>query len=508
MAGFFPENQPASVSPFAQQESRDCIVAEEDSVFTMTVGGNARILRDLPDRIPVESTVTLQLVHNQETCKTQLITESSGRAPIFIVKPDPQNPKVAIVNLFQVNDPNMPNLRLENLQSPDVVNSFMNNLNRFEATSNVAPGDIVIALEYLPDNIGVDNITNILREAIIDTDGETHTIRTPQQIINQLRFLANKNFGTIVMQVPEIPKEERNDPLPTTETRPSFTVSYGEATVNKRGERNQDRLIVSETFAAVLDGLGGETITPHNLIDNIQRYIQKNYLNTITDYQEAREQMQEMVGLLKNEFDGEQSATTLTAMRLVEDATGQLHALITSAGDSPAIIHRANNTSRIVNCFDNIANATFRGTHPNFNSDPEGVIAEAIEEQNLFNRKAPNNPVNDKYLRLTNSNDGHLLTSTIGRNGAISGGEARLYDEVVNEGDVIVLASDGLTDNLFLEEIENIIEETKSNYGGDPNDLGQAIADALIAEAKSIRDRNRQGKHKNDDITVTVHVIA
>ena len=64
-----------------------------------------------------------------------------------------------------------------------------------------------------------------------------------------------------------------------------------------------------------------------------------------------------------------------------------------------------------------------------------------------------------------------------------SASDAELYDVVVREGDVVVLGSDGLFDNVFDEEIASVVSRAFAG-AGDASSKSQAAAQALVKVAR------------------------
>ncbi|KAJ3119699.1 hypothetical protein HK098_005220 [Nowakowskiella sp. JEL0407] len=105
--------------------------------------------------------------------------------------------------------------------------------------------------------------------------------------------------------------------------------------------------------------------------------------------------------------------------------------------------------------------------------------------------------------------------------------DAQVYKVKVKHGDIVVLGTDGFFDNVFDDEVLDIVRKVSPNFGESDNismDLPQRISDALLKRAREVAEDTRaptspfqaraieEGLYyqggKLDDITVVVGVIV
>jgi serine/threonine protein phosphatase PrpC len=174
------------------------------------------------------------------------------------------------------------------------------------------------------------------------------------------------------------------------------------------------------------------------------------------------------------------SATTLSLVKLVEMPDGRQSVFISNIGDSRIYLMRRGKLTRI--------------------TEDDSVLTYAVSENTMTKEQAnqidqANSPsdIPDRwrsYYRLRNQ-----VTNSVGGHG-LKTVEVRRF--IVEKGDKIILASDGLTDQLKETEIESLLNENKN-----PREVERVLQKS--AEKMSLD--GTLPRSKGDDIAVIVHQI-
>ena len=166
----------------------------------------------------------------------------------------------------------------------------------------------------------------------------------------------------------------------------------------------------------------------------------------------------------------EDGMTTASVVKLCEDADGAAHALICNIGDSRVYRQAA-------------------GTFHQCTLD-DSVFADWELQLHLGEIVAPSSALESAYFMLR-----HVMDAALGDRVALP----HVWDVPVDDGDVLVAVTDGVSDNLTFSELADLV-------GGEPaapSDVARRVLDAAAS-------RSRDSSHprsKVDDITVVVATV-
>ncbi|OGD93616.1 hypothetical protein A2697_04135 [Candidatus Curtissbacteria bacterium RIFCSPHIGHO2_01_FULL_41_44] len=267
--------------------------------------------------------------------------------------------------------------------------------------------------------------------------------------------------------------DQRSEQLPQKELKLKFS---GKTVASlKHPDRNEDAIGFPYgeeekglNWAAVLDGVGG--LEHGELASRIAIEVISTNLSNLDPAlkseeveKKIKETLQQASRVVSEKVPG--GATTCVIVKIVEDDNGKT-AVIGSVGDSRAYLLREGNL-RLITEDDSLIPVVLREEF----DDTDGSDLDKYDYA-IFRQR-------------------NIVTQSLGSDQEIG---VHLYREKLNRGDMIILTSDGVHDNLTTREIEEVVAE-----GGD-------VAEALVEKAKnrSVIPKEENIRAKPDDISAVV----
>jgi len=223
------------------------------------------------------------------------------------------------------------------------------------------------------------------------------------------------------------------------------------------------RLTEGTYVAAVMDGVGSgeeKSVKAAQAVSDriILSYDKLSHINTA---QQARAVLNEILGesaiRIKSIRENSGADTTATIAIIYEDNEGRSRIAILNSGDSRAYIIR-----------------------------PSGFVAKITNDQSVVQRLVDLGAITKEEAFVHSQRN--LILGTV----AEPGPGYSFYDEQINPGDIVLLTTDGITDNIHPARLNGILRASVNNK---PED----IISNLLAEACA-----RVGMHKPDDIGAVV----
>lgn len=249
-----------------------------------------------------------------------------------------------------------------------------------------------------------------------------------------------------------------------------FQFSFDTKTSDIHPDANEDAAAYDDNglWAIVCDGVGGSSAaaSASRLVrDTISKLLVTNSANSNqTNEHFLKEALQKTNTLLIDEhIDGQ---TTATALQIISDSD-ECRALVGHVGDSRLYLFRNDNLTQI--------------------TKDDSVIPHKISQV------IENNPKESEYSEREKKafQVRNILTQAMGNEEAL---DIHTYSVVIKSGDILLLTSDGIHDNLLRPEIEEIVKQ-KDN-----------IATNLISHAYK-RSKESLLRSKPDDMTA-IAIVA
>jgi len=268
---------------------------------------------------------------------------------------------------------------------------------------------------------------------------------------------------------------------------------YGEtASVENRPQRNEDAILINKEKGAfgIFDGMGGHAAgdkasqeakdyiaeilqkLPNNLTPQlIQKELEKAFYGANNKLLQLAQENPDLTGM----------GTTASIVKILENTQGDKKAVIANIGDSRVYILRTNKQLEQITLDDNIVSHSVQD-----------------ERQARIIQQKLNNVVDFNTLSAEEQewfNKRNQISRALGISEKI---EPRTYIIQVHEEEKIVVASDGIHDNLTDKEIAQILCMTED---------GKVAIENLINAAKK-RSREQSIRAKSDDMSVIVFEIS
>ncbi len=262
---------------------------------------------------------------------------------------------------------------------------------------------------------------------------------------------------------------------------------------DKHPERNEDAFIndAEKKIFAVLDGVGGHTAGEVASRENRNFILQKiEALAPDLTLDQVKEEMAKILAeanqnsykLVAENPTLHGMASTASLVKLLETQEDGLNAVIGNVGDSRVYVQSASGELRQITLDDNIYFSTVLRD--------EGEEA-ARKEQKKFAELTDISSLTEAELK--NYKNRNVITGAIGGATPDTAFEPHIYTVKLNNGDKIIITSDGVHDNLTDSEIQEIALNTP------PEEISKKLAEAAQARSREGVDRS-----KKDDITSVV----
>lgn len=293
---------------------------------------------------------------------------------------------------------------------------------------------------------------------------------------------------------PDSWKPAPRSPEPANETRklpPIFSAYYGEK--DPEHDVTQDAFIddPAHGIAAVFDGMGGEAGGDHAsfLAKKTFEVMMRNLQSNATP-EETREIMARTMeitnALILSEAASDKRrprmATTATVTKLWRSPDGESKLIIGHAGDSRAYAFRSNGDLDMLTLDDGDA---FHGK--NVDDETRLRLQKKLSAATLPGKEL----TKEEQVQF---DERHYLTKFLGLKNLKT--QTSIVD--VKPGDIILLMSDGISDNLTTEEIRKIVARSK-----DPHLAAFALVQAAVARSQEATN----ARSKPDDMTVVIFVV-
>ena len=327
-------------------------------------------------------------------------------------------------------------------------------------------------------------------------------------------------FGNFEIEMAGIgePSSEHTD---HTEDRAFANIESGEMVLCDGVSRGDGKgELAAEFFGDKLKNVLSE-ISDDTSEEEAKRIIREKFL-------EVNEELNQQIDAMQGSPEKIPGQTTASAVKLLQRPDGRLQAVIASVGDSPVFIRRKNGTIEKITVDDNALSYFVNEIFPNekksdaeklkiFIDQTEGIAQargkkdlkekDVVDYYNLLNnigaeeiKRQKLGGKLDERLEIVHNMLENTITQGLGKRAKIEP-NVRVID--IEEGDVILAASDGLTDNLLDEEIGE--EFYKKGF------LSKLIKrrDSLKNTIDRLKERTktRPSKPKPDDITLVVMEI-
>ena len=268
----------------------------------------------------------------------------------------------------------------------------------------------------------------------------------------------------------------------------------GAATLGKK-EPNEDAYFVNETrrFFAVFDGLGGEgnadiasSTAKYSIADKLYKLTDNMSLETCKETVDALlRSIHKKVKTKQEEVGNYRMGTTVSAVYIMKDGT----AVIGNIGDSRVYLLKSGSLSVEQLTLDD------NGVYCKYNLDERYIIQKEVADLETYEN------LHDEIINdFIHSKDRQVVVQSLGSKTI----EPHIYTKKLEPGDMLLLTSDGVHDNLTDSHIADCLLENKSHP--------QEAANALIQAAKQITEQYSEEKYqkgipqrsKPDDITAIV----